>query len=359
MREVKMKALGCFLLVLLAMPGFVGAMSLASQLNNPPEPLSVEAEGMGEAVVADGTLFNATAFNPALLSNAPYSGEFSLGFDASSGVTGLSNYLSSGSTDLPPDTVNIGAGFNLALKFDDHWGFQVYNNSHGFFQLKLPGTVETITGPDYLDTVALATYNFKPLEDETPLTVGVNLKIVDHRVGTIDSSETPGNFSNFNSEFHPSTLRWGLDLGLLYEFQQEHAALGLSALDLFHSAGTIDDTVGDPLYGVNMDPAPVVVKCGASWNPIGPFVLNADVDDLFSDTAFYSQNPGLGSHVKLGAALNLFLIQLKGGLSNGNVSLGFRIPFLGLDCAYAVDNLNAVDNTNQVYSFFFDFKVEK
>ncbi len=358
MRRIKVNLLGCLLLAL-ALPVLARATSLPGELNNPPDPLNVEAEGMGEAAVADGTLFNATAFNPALLSNAPYRGEFGLGFDASSGVTGISNYLSSGSTDLPPTTVNIGAGFNLALKFDDHWGFQIYNNSHGLYQINLPTNVETITGPDYLDTVAMATYSFNPLEDVPPLTVGANLKLVDHRIGTLDSAEAPGNFSNVNNPFHPSTLRWGLDLGLLYEFQPEHVSMGLSALDLFHSAETIDNTVGDPLYGVNLDPAPVVVKFGASWHPIGPFVLNADMDDLLSDTAYYSINPGLGSHIKLGAALDLFLLQLKAGLSNGNVSLGLRIPFLGLDCAYAVDNLNAVDNSSEVYSFFVDFKVEK
>ncbi len=362
MSEIKMKPFGCFLLLLLALPSLSWAIppNFAPLLNNPPEPVNIEAEGMGDAVVADGTLFNGAAFNPALLANAPYSGEFGLAFDASSGVTGISNYLSSGANDLSPMTLNFGGGFNLALKFDDHWGFQVYNNSHALFQIKLPGTVETITGPDYLDTVALATYSFNPLEEETPLTVGVNLKIVDHRIGTINSSGNPGNLANLNTEFHPASVRWGLDWGLLYELPEAHAALGLSMLDFFHSAGTLDSTAGDPLYGVNLDPAPVLVKLGASWHPIDFFVLNADLDDLFSDTAYYSPSQGLGSHVKLGASLNLLgIFRLRGGLSNNNLSAGIGIPFLGLDCAYAVDDLNAVDNTSPVYSYFIGFKVEK
>ena len=352
MRRIKVRLLGGFLLAL-ALPGFAGAAGL----NNPPVPLSVEAEGMGEAVAADGTLFNATAFNPALLSNAPYTGEIALGFNASESIFSISKYLSSGATDLPVKPVDLGVGFNLALKFDDNWGFQIYNNSHGLFNLSVPGNMEVITGQAYLDTVAMVTYSFNPLEEETPLTVGVNLKVVDHRIGPINSSENPGSFSDFTNQLedvtHQETLRWGLDLGLLYEFQPEHFALGLSMLDLFHSAGTIDGQTGNALYGIDLDPAPVVMKFGASWNPIKAFVINADVDDLLSDTSYY-QGQGMGSHLKLGAVFNLLgILQLRGGVSNEDLSAGVGIPFLGLEYAYAVDDLN------KVYTHFLEFRVVK
>lgn len=326
----------------------------AADLNNPPVPLNAAAEAMGEAVAADGTLFNATAYNPALLSNAPYTGEIGFGLNASNSLFGA-NYLSAGSGSLPLQSVNLGAGLNIALKFDDHWGFEIYNNTHGLLQVDRSGGAENIAGPVYLDTVAMVTYSFAPLEEETPLTVGVNLKGVDHRIGFINSSDNSGSFSNFagqlESDINHDTLRWGLDLGLLYEFEPEKLSFGLSALDLFHSAGTIDQKLGDPLYGVNLDPAPVVVKFGASWNPIKPFVLNADIDDLFSDASYYPQ--GLGSRFKVGFSYNfLDILVLRGGVSNSDLSGGVGIPFLGLNYAYAVDDLS------QIYTHYLQFKAQ-
>ena len=336
----------------LVLPGLGGAVGL----NNPPDQMNVAAEGMGDAVVADGAFFNGTAFNPALLSNAPYSGEIAMGLNASDSLFSMGDYLSSGSATLPAKAINFGAGLNIALKFDDHWGFQIYNNTHGLFQFVRSGNVVNITGPAYLDTVGLVTYSFNPLEDETPLTVGANLKIVDHRIGFINSSDNGGSLSNFagqlESNIHQDTLRWGLDLGVLYEFSQEKLAFGLSALDLLHSAGTTDTKVGDPLYGVNLDPAPVAVKFGASWHPINPFVLNADLDDIFSDTSAY-QGSDLGTHLKLGMAYDVLgIVVLRGGLSNNKLGGGLGIPFLGLDYAYAVDNIT------QVYTHNLQFKAQ-
>src|SRR5580692_8291316 len=93
MRELKTKIFRYFFLAILAMPCF----SVASSLNNPPAPLSAEALGMGEAVAADGNFYNGTAFNPALLANAPYLGEIGLGLNASNSIFGIGDYLSSSS----------------------------------------------------------------------------------------------------------------------------------------------------------------------------------------------------------------------------------------------------------------------
>jgi hypothetical protein len=248
----------------------------------------------------------------------------------------------------------LGAGFNIALKFDDHWGFQIYNNSHALLGLSVSGNVENISGPAYFDTVAMVTYNIAPLEDETPLTVGVNLKVVDHRMGMINTSGSPGDFSGFQNQldkaFNQDTFRWGVDLGLLYDFPAEHVAFGLSALDIIHSAGTIDAKVGDPLYGANLDPAPVIVKFGVSWHPIKPFVINADLDDLLSSSSYYS-GQGFGNHAKLGFAYDLLgFLLLRAGFSNGNPSFGGGLPFLGINYAYAVDDVS------QIYTHYLIFK---
>ena len=250
--------------------------------------------------------------------------------------------------------MGLGVGFNIAMKFDDHWGVQLYGYSPGLFHFAVNGKVETITGPVYQDLVGMLTYNIAPLEDETPLTVGVNLKVVDHKVAQVSTSGSPGDFSGLqnqlNNVFNQDTFRWGLDLGLLYDFPEEHVAFGLSALDLLHSAGTIDAKVGDPLYGVNLDPAPVVVKFGVSWHPIKQFVLNADLDDLLSDTSYYS-GQGLGNHVKLGLSYDLLgILIIRGGYSNGNPSVGGGLPFLGINYAYAVDDFT------QIYTHYLIFK---
>ena len=91
MRAIKMRFFKSICLTILAIPG----LSLAVGLNNPPEPLSAEALGMGEAVAADGNVYNGTAFNPALLANAPYLGEIGLGLNASNSILGIGDYLSS------------------------------------------------------------------------------------------------------------------------------------------------------------------------------------------------------------------------------------------------------------------------
>jgi hypothetical protein len=328
---------------LLALPGLSSALGL----NDPPLPLNVAAEGMGEAVVADGNFFNGTVYNPALLANAPYSGEFALGFSASKSVFGISNYLSDSANNLPTTFVGLGAGLNIALRFDDNWGFQIYNYTHGLFQVTVPGSEENTSGDEVLETVAMGTYSFNPLDDdETPLTVGVNLKVVDYQISSINSTEVPGDFSNLATQLQSNnrldTLRWGADLGVLYDFPQANASLGLSAIDLLNGL----------LSGDSLNPAPVVVKFGASWHPTHTFVINADLDDLFSNSS-YDQGQSFGYHVKLGLAYKLWnLLMIRGGYSNGNPSVGGGLPFLGVDYAYAVDDLT------QVYTHNLQFKLQ-
>jgi hypothetical protein len=227
-------------------------------------------------------------------------------------------------------------------------------------QQTLLNNVADITSLAYIDTVAMATYSFNPLEEEIPLTVGANFKMVNRHIGYIGGSwlsqQDFTNFSNIGTQvkndlLNQSTLRWGLDLGATYEFKEEKLTLGLSAQDLLHTAATISTQPGDPLYGLVTDPAPVVLTFGASCHPFSFLALNADMDDLLSNTSYY-QGLDYFSHLKLGAVYNLLgFLQLRGGFSNNNLSAGVGVPFLGLDYAYATDDLS------QSYYHFLQFKV--
>ena len=501
MRRIKMKLLGCFLLAFLAVPGLSVAVdlgNLGTQFNVPEAQFNVTAEGMGEAGVADGTLYNATALNPALLANAPHFGEISFGLSISNDIFTMANYLTNSNNinniqsafqNLAPSmqeitqglqqttpnvteinqglagvqnaisnlqtaaatltdkAIQLGAGFNITLKFDDHWGFQAYNNTHGVlqvipesglsalekmqalptiqgstpsavysaassflgsaatvlqallpsqavslqaavttfeanqtaagvtqfansvsiivssvnqttFQNALLTNIAEITGLVYTDTVAMATYSLTPME-ETPLTVGLNFKVVNRRIGYVNSNwlstqninDSSTITNEMKNDIDQSTFRWGVDLGLLYEFEELGLSVGASAQDLLHSSATIHTQPGDPLYGIITDPAPTVIALGASWHPINPLILNADLDDLFSAASYY-EGMSITSHAKLGAAFNVLgFLQLRGGVSNSNLSGGFGVPFLGLDYAYAVDDLT------QSYNHYLNFKV--
>ncbi len=512
MSEIKMKPFGCFLLLLLALPSFswaFGLGNLGTQFNIPPAQFNVTAEGMGETGAADGSLYNSTALNPALLANWPHFGEITfLGLSISNDIFTMTNYASNSNNinnlqnafqNLAPSMQNInqglqqlgtgsaavtaaavsqinqglsgvqnavsnlqtaaatltnknvqlGAAFNIAMKFDDHWGFQVYNSSHGVlqvtqegaltalenmaalptvngsspqsiysaastflsgvvtvfqqllpsqavslqaavttleanqtsggvsqfantvssivssvnqttFQQALLNNIAEVTGLVYVDTVAMATYSFNPLEEETPLTVGANFKIVNRRIGYVNttwlSQQNLNDFSTITNQMKndidQSTFRWGLDLGMLYEFEELGLAVGASAQDLLHSSATINTQPGDPLYGIITDPAPTVITLGASWCPLNKLVLNMDIDDLFSNTSIY-EGLDITSHVKLGAAYSLLgFLQMRGGLSNSNLSVGFGVPFLGMDYAYAVDDLT------QSYNHYLSFKAD-
>ena len=482
---------------LLALPAVSRAIDLT---NLPVPPLNVAAEGMGNAVVADGTLFNATSYNPALLANCPYGiviqplglnisndilsiagylentnninnlqnsfsnlnssmQDITQGLDQSTpnvaqvnqGLAGVNNAIAniqSAAASLTNRSIQMGAGVNVAVKFDDHWGFEVYNNSQGVVQIKrgslvnsleglsslpnLAGTSPTdvynmansftqnmsgllkgafpdqeaqlqsavstlqsnetsqgvtqfantvsnilssinqsqlqqellsnvldVTGLVLVDTVAMATYSVSPME-EIPLTVGVNIKMVNRRIAAADSySLSAQNLSDFTNvtnyvknDIDQSTTRWGADLGFLYDFEEYNLSVGLSAQDLVHSTGGYLNTQKpDPLYQVNIDPAPTVVDFGASWHPIHFLSINADMDDLLSDTSTY-QGLSFLSHFDLGVGYNILgFLQVRGGFTNNNLSAGVGIPFLGLNYAYAVDNLT------QSYDHYLQFQL--
>src|SRR6185369_15199307 len=131
----------------------------------PPSQVFIIGQGMGNAIGADGTLFNATSVNPALLSKAPHTVEFlNLGLNISDDVIGMADYAQNGlqndiqNDNIKPDqffrdivsndavsisnalipfdsimghvtnkAVQAGLGLNISAKIGDHFGFQVYN----------------------------------------------------------------------------------------------------------------------------------------------------------------------------------------------------------------------------------------
>jgi hypothetical protein len=128
----------------------------------------------------------------------------------------------------------------------------------------------------------------------------------------------------------------------LYEWDDPKLALGVSATDLFHSTGVLNTNPGDPLNQnggpVVIDPAPTVIRAGASWKISRDLTVNGDIDDLFNNTSYY-QGLGLESHLDFGFNYNLLgILQLRGGITNGNLCGGLGLP-LGIQYAFAVDNL--------------------
>lgn len=487
-------------LALLACPGW--ALALGLPFASPP--LVIEAKGMGNAVVADGTLFNATAYNPALLQSKSDFGEVHLelnlgndplgiidyltdqdninnlqnavsnigpsfqevsngltiigngntnGFQTfNQGVTGLQNALNNIQTAISKFTdksLQVGAGLQFAFKIDDNWGFQAYNTSQVAFQvgrgnlvnailaieslptmingtpadvkaaavslyhttqsildapltpaqqqqlsnaeatleaspgnpsdvLAFANTAESIlsnissnlsqqalfndiapiTALVYSDTVLMATYCTRPLESDGNLTTGINLKAVNRRIASINSpylaAQNTSQFSDIGNDLkndiEQSTWRWGVDLGVLYNFDDPKIAVGASATDLLHSTATLNTNPGDPLYGMVTDPAPTVVRVGASCKVLKELTVNADIDDLFGNTSYYDGLDAF-SHVDLGFNYDLLgILQLRGGITNDNLCGGVGLP-LGIQYAFAVDNLT------QSYNHYLQFDV--
>lgn len=195
----------------------------------------------------------------------------------------------------------------------------------------------------YSDTVAMATIAFNPLED-FPLTVGINGKVVRRYFSwaslSVSTDTSDNEVNNFQNDLEQPTTRWGVDLGLLYAFEQD-LSLGISFQDLIKQSATIPNslTMGDIMYGVVTDPAPTVTNIGLSWHPINEFVLNADLDDVFSTTSLY-YGQDLFAHFKMGGSLNLAgILFLRGGLDVGNFvgGAGIQLGFLGLDYSYGID----------------------
>jgi hypothetical protein len=497
---------------LLLCPGWSlaqGILSVASSsaqiVNFPSSPLVVESKGMGNAVVADGTLFNATAFNPALLANNPDFAEIhflniNLGNDIvgianyatnsnsinnlqnslqninhsfqninnalgasggvnvnqfNNGINGLNNAIADTQTavsNLTNKSIQLGLGaFNCAFKFDDHWGFQIYDNVQMALQVgrgqlvdallsvtplpqltsstgastrdsivgaynsaksifnaylnpaqqtSLQNAVNTLEGSggsstdisnfattvnnimssvdpssadnalfnkiapvnvlSFLDLVAMGTYCIRPLADDPALSAGMNFKLVSRRIAFITSSYLINQNTNGSSDISNDiqndleqySMRWGVDLGVLYDFDDPKLALGIAATDILHSSGAIQTHPGDPLNSTGgtavIDPAPTVVQAGASWKVVRDLTVNCDVADLFNDTSYYE---GLGylSHLDFGFNYNLIgILQLRGGMTNSNLCGGLGLP-LGIQYAFAVDTLT------QSYNHYLQF----
>lgn len=454
---------------------------LAVDLRLPPSQVNLIAVGMGNAVGADGSFFNATSFNPALLSRAPKSVEaFSLGLNVSDDVFGLYDYvsnlrfeadsvyqqLSDGFntnntteinagltsvqdlvTHLTNKAVQAGAGANVAVRIPGGFGVQVYNSTHGLMELvrgnltnsllgiSLPydgspasqaalqnavtvlagdlqvgintvltpsqqnsvqtdinnlknGTIDmdtfannvsntlgnvdrnaikdalltsllndmaTLTALAYTDTVFMGTYAFDPMQ-ETPLTVGFNLKIVNrHLTYAVISLQGNGFSSAIGDNFRKSTTRWGIDLGALYEFKQEHVDVALVFQDLLHEAATISVEPGDILYGLKTDAAPIVVRLGGSWHAVPGLRVNADIDDIFSSTSFYTGTHGAG-RIKFGVGYSpIDFLQLRAGFGNEHLSAGLGVlaGFFGLDYTYGADDLSQRPNHYAQMRFVF------
>ena len=186
----------CLLWALLVCPGWSlaqGVLSASSSpgqiVNLPSFPLVVEAKGMGNAVVADGSLFNATVFNPALLANnADFAEVHFLNINLGNDIVGIANYATNSDninnlqnslqnmnqsfqninnaltapggvdvslyntglnglnnaiadtqtavSNLTNKSIQLGLGaFNCAFKIDDNWGFQFYDNVQLGFQV--------------------------------------------------------------------------------------------------------------------------------------------------------------------------------------------------------------------------------
>jgi len=456
----------------------------------------IEAEGMGNAVVADGSLFNASAFNPALLANNIDFTEIRiLGLNVGNDPIGIANYLT-GSDNLNNlqnslqnvnqsfqdinNGLNASGGVNyqlfnqgvtginyavgniqtaiskmtdksiqlgvlpirIAMKFDDHWGFQVYNNTQmavhisqgslsqsilqlaafpqmqgsspaqvqaaavsfynsskslvnaflsptqqqnlsnaitSFQAISNPNSTDVanfattinnvmtsvspnqsdqtlfndiapITSIFFTDTVAMATYCTRPLEDDPAFSAGMNFKLVNRRITSINSNFLVNQNTNGSSDvgndikddFQQTVLRWGVDLGVLYEFDDPKLAVGLAATDILHSTGTLNTNPGDPLSQnggpVVIDPAPAMVTAGLSFKPNRDLTLNADIEDMFSGSSDY-QGLSFLYHLNFGFNYNLLgIFQLRGGVTNGNLCGGLGLP-MGIQYAFAVDNL--------------------
>ncbi len=140
----------------------------------PPIQMSVIGEGMGNAVVGDGTLYNATSFNPALLGKAPGTLEFlRVGANVSSDTVNVINsvqnfnldannsvgdivdgYIKGDSSEINSalrsihsvtdpflnKTIQAGVNYNFSFKVTENVGIEVYDNTHLAFQV-LPGTI--------------------------------------------------------------------------------------------------------------------------------------------------------------------------------------------------------------------------
>ena len=149
-----------------------------------PEQMSVIGISMGNAVVGDGTLFNATAFNPALLGQAPGTLELlQLRVNVSNDDFSVYNYIQNGINFDPggtfqnlaldyfsPSSANdaavstslnsfdsvvnnltnkalqVGVGDNFAVKVTPNFGIEVFDSTHALAELRQGPLVQQLTG---------------------------------------------------------------------------------------------------------------------------------------------------------------------------------------------------------------------
>lgn len=218
-------------------------------LKLPPVQVSAIAQGMGNAVGADGTLFNATSFNPALLSRAPHGVEaFGLGLNVSNDVFGLIDYLqnikfsanddfkaiahgalTSNATEvnqglgdvqdllkhLTNKAVEAGAGANVAVRINKNWGFQVYSSLHAFSQIWSGALSNSLMGI--------------PLDNNSPTAVAQSLGILQGDVQSqIDLFITPSQQSSLTADIN--ALKNGTES--LDQFKQNVQATFPSGIDV-------------------------------------------------------------------------------------------------------------------------------
>ncbi len=167
--------------ILFNLTSIARAIDLSTVPILPPVQTSIVAQGMGNAVIGDGTLFNASSFNPALLSKAPHTVELlQLGLNVGNDIFGMVDYLQAGnfpdpgsafkdlvagtdsektsaltsldtfSANMLNKSVQAGAGDNISVKIPGlfgknvSFGIQVYNNTHALAQAKAGSLISTL-----------------------------------------------------------------------------------------------------------------------------------------------------------------------------------------------------------------------
>ncbi len=300
--------------------------TLLQQLTNIPLPYSGGANSTVTAAFGAAIQAGVNSIVPASQQNANVQTDIS---KIQNGTYSVSQGVSQIGNDLAAQGVTLSSGSQQTMQN------AIVNN--------LLKDIAYANALAYSDTVGMATIAFDPFED-FPLTIGISGKVV-HRYFawsslTISTTNSSQQVTDFSNDLQQSTTRWGIDFGLLYAFEQD-LSLGISFQDLIKQSATISNTLtlGDIMYGATTDPAPTVTNIGLSWHPIHEFVVNADLDDVFSTTSlYYSQD--IFSHFKLGSSLELAgILRFRGGLDTGNFvgGIGVQLGFLGLDYSYGID----------------------
>jgi len=191
----------------------------------PPMQMSVIGESMGNAVIGDGTEYNATSYNPALLGQAPGTLELlQLGVNFSNDDLTVGNYLINNSnninnlvpTNLFQDLANfyasggsnaavnsdlnafdsvvnnlanksiaVGAGDNFAVKITPNVGIEIYDTTHAYVEV-IPGAIVN----DLLSIPVPVTQS--SLQTSVTFLQGVITKTIDSFLTTTQQSQLSG-----------------------------------------------------------------------------------------------------------------------------------------------------------------------